>query len=258
VGTSGTAAVFFAGCPMGCVFCQNYQLSHLGVGRPATVEGVASELLSLCSAGAQTISFVCPDHFAPHAGAIAGLLRRSGMEHPMVVNCSGYQSIPTLRLMESFVDVYLPDFKYAIGTLSAAVADCSDYPAVALDAIAEMLRQKGLLRMGPDGIAVRGVLVRHLVLPGEVENSVRALRMLAAEFGPELPLSLMSQYAPRGPDLPRELCRGLLPEEFARVYREARELGFALMYVQPTRWSASRPRLPDFSLAQPFPTTLWH
>ncbi len=257
VGTGGTAAVFFTGCPLRCVFCQNHQISHLGIGRSVTVGEIVSELVNLCSGGAQTVSLICPDHFAPHLGAIVGLLRTCGVRRPIVVNCSGYHTPSTLRLMQGCADVYLPDFKYADRMLSAALAGCSDYPVVALDAIAEMVRQKGHLQVGVDGIAVGGVLVRHLVLPGEVENSVRALRMLAAEFGPDLSLSLMSQYAPRIADLPGPLGRGLLPEEFTRVYREAREMGFALMYVQPPRWSAPGERLPDFSRSQPFPATLW-
>lgn len=257
MGTGGTAAAFLSGCSLKCTFCQNYQISHLNFGRCASIVELASHLTRLCEQGACTVSFVTPDQFVPHLGEVVSTLREHGVEQPIVVNCSGYQSWDTLRMMDDWADVYLPDFKYADSALAASLASCPDYPGTALDAIGEMVRQKGFLTNGPDGVAVRGVLVRHLVLPGYVENSICALRMLVAEFGARLPLSLMSQYVPGRDRLPGALRRPLDPTEFSQVYHEAWGLGFELIYAQPPRWDRGRPRLPDFSKACPFPRTLW-
>ncbi len=257
VGTGGTAAAFLSGCSLQCAFCQNYQISHLNFGRRASVAGLASRLTRLCEQGACTVSFVSPDHFVPHLGLVVSTLREHGVQQPIVINCSGYQSCDTLRMMDDWTDVYLPDFKFANSALAASLASCPDYPGTALDAIGEMVRQKGFLANGPDGVAVRGVLVRHLVLPGHVENSICALRMLAGEFGVGLPLSLMSQYVPGRDKLPDTLSRPLDPTEFSQVYSEAWHLGFELIYAQPSKWDRARTRLPDFSRACPFPGTLW-
>ncbi len=221
-----------------------------------TARQVAAELEHLCSRGAQTISFITPDHFAPHAAMVIRRLRDNGVRQPIVINCSGYQSIATLRFLNEWSEVYVPDFKFAYSRLARSLADCPDYPTVALDAIGEMVRQKGYLRTGVDGVALEGVLVRHLMLPGEVRNSIMCVRMLAAEFGPDIPLSLMSQYVPAGDRLPSTMRRGLAPEEFAHVYREVRDLGFSLVYVQSPRWQSCRERLPDFVQSQPFPASL--
>jgi putative pyruvate formate lyase activating enzyme len=206
--------------------------------------------------GADTVSLVTPDHFVPHMSSVASILRGGGVCAPVVVNCSGYQSPEALALMEPWTDVYLADFKFGEKALAASLADCEDYVDVALEALTEMVRQKGFLRQDQRGVASRGVLVRHLVLPGHVENSVRALRMLAAEFGVGLPLSLMSQYVPARSPLPDGLDREVLPGEFAQVWQEAASLGFELTYIQSPGELRGRDRLPDFTKSSPFPASL--
>ncbi|MFP4037280.1 MAG: hypothetical protein ACLFUE_07150, partial [Desulfobacteraceae bacterium] len=187
---------------------------------------------------------------------VAEGLRRLGISVPVVYNLSGYQSIEELRAAEGSADIYLPDYKYADSSLAALYSSCPDYPGKALDAIGEMLRQKGRLDvLEPEGEAAqKGVLVRHLVLPGHVENSVQALTSLFVEFGPDLPLSLMSQYHPVPRPLPPNLRRRVLPEEFNRVYRHAVELGFRHVFFQPPCRDSGEDAefLPDFLDERPF------
>jgi putative pyruvate formate lyase activating enzyme len=202
---------------------------------------------------------VTPDHFFPHVFHLAGLLRENRIDVPVVYNLSGYQSVAMLRMAEPLVDVYLPDFKYTDRELSSRLSACRDYPDVALGAIAEMVRQKGFLdacEEDESSSAKKGVLVRHLVLPGRVENSLDALTTLYLEFGRLLPVSLMSQYTPVSPQTLPEMNRTVQAEEFDRVYRHALDLGFERLFVQfpEDRPSEGRslPFLPDFRMEEPF------
>jgi len=175
----------------------------------------------------------------------------------MVFNLSGYQSVNLLRSAEGYVDIYLPDFKYADRDLAKKFSRCHDYPDVALAALSEMVSQKGFLDSvdAGDPLAKRGVLVRHLILPGHVENSVNALTTLFVEFGAALPLSLMSQYVPVNPQAAETLNRRVTQEEFDQVYSHAMELGFRHLFVQfPEEAVSDRkpPFLPDFRLDKPF------
>ena len=205
------------------------------------------------------VNLVTPDHFFPHAFQLVSLIRRRGFNLPVVCNLSGYQSLALLEIAEQFTDIYLPDFKYADPALSMRLSKCKDYPTLALEAIVEMVRQKGFLRVSDDGSewAEKGVLVRHLILPGQVENSLNALTTLFLEFGGRLPLSLMSQYHPAFPQRHGELNRPITQEEFDRVYSHAMDLGFEHLYVQfPGQSSPDRSDhssfLPDFRKQQPF------
>jgi putative pyruvate formate lyase activating enzyme len=209
---------------------------------------------------AHNINLVTPDHFFPHAFQLVSILRRNGFNLPVVNNLSGYQSLAMLRIAEEYTDIYLPDFKYADPTLSMRLSKCKDYPAVALDAIVEMVRQKGFLDVFENAseLAKKGALVRHLILPGQIENSLNALTTLFLEFGGRLPLSLMSQYHPALTQQVEDLNRSITQEEFYRVYSHAMDLGFEHLYVQfPDQNSPDRsdhsPFLPDFRQEQPFP-----
>jgi putative pyruvate formate lyase activating enzyme len=205
------------------------------------------------------VNFVTPDHFFPHVFSLVSRLRENGFRLPMVYNLSGYQSVEVLKRAESFADIYLPDFKYSEPSLAKRLSRCRDYPGVALEAVSEMVRQKGFLDTLGNGErpAQKGVLVRHLILPGQVENSIQALTMLFLEFGPDLPLSLMSQYCPVNPHKDEQMNRYILHEEFDRVYDHVMDLGFKNLFVQFPDHAASpakedRPFLPDFQKAQPF------
>jgi putative pyruvate formate lyase activating enzyme len=209
--------------------------------------------------GVHNLNFVTPDHFFPHVFRLVERLRRGGEGLPVVYNLSGYQSVSSLKAAEDFVDIYLPDFKYADAGLAGALSACRDYMPIALDALAEMVRQKGFLDGDSDRqhTARGGVLVRHLILPGHVANSLEALSSLYVEFGPKLPLSIMSQYCLVAPQRDERLNRSVHPDEFRRVYAHAGELGFERLFIQfpsgqPEDSQSRLPFLPDFSRQRPF------
>lgn len=257
-GTYGSGTVFFTGCSLRCSYCQNFQISREGLGEPFTVEGLFAKVEDMIlRKRVHNVNFVTPDHFFPHVFELVALLRSRGHDLPVVFNLSGYQSVNLLRLAEEYADIYLPDFKYADRELARRLSKCRDYPDVALAALSEMLAQKGFLDpLEPtDALAKKGVLVRHLILPGHVENSIDALTTLFVEFGTELPLSLMSQYVPVTPQDAETLNRPLTEEEFNRVYSHALDLGFQHLFVQfPEQESPETkpPFLPDFRLQKPF------
>jgi putative pyruvate formate lyase activating enzyme len=270
-GRNGSGTVFFSGCSLRCAFCQNFQISHDGLGSQWDVDAAVNRLLTLHrERDIHNVNFVTPDHFFPHTIAIVERMKARELDIPVLYNLSGYQRIESLRMIVPYADIYLPDFKYSDASLAQRLSRCPDYPAVALDAIAEMVRQKGFLDSFAgcydDGalschsgntspIAIKGVLVRHLILPGHVKNSVDALTMLFLEFGRELPLSLMSQYTPvrAFPEDPA-LNRPITQEEFQSVFNHALELGFRNLFVQYPEDLAggSRPFVPDFSKDRPF------
>jgi putative pyruvate formate lyase activating enzyme len=232
-GTSGSGTVFLSHCNMACRFCQNYPISQLGNGRDMDADALAGELMRLQSRGAHNVNFVTP---TPHAAHIAGavpLARSRGFALPVVYNTNGYDSLEALDLLDGVVDIYLPDAKYRSPSLAAELSGTPGYVSGNDDAIAAMVRQTGFLSVGEDGIATRGVLVRHLVLPGRVEETEAVLRRLAETFGPDLPLSLMGQYfpawkAPETPGLDRKLTR----KEYARAVAAAERLSFRNVFIQ--------------------------
>jgi putative pyruvate formate lyase activating enzyme len=255
-GSNGSGTIFFSGCSLGCVFCQNYQISCFHLGAVMTVEAVAGRIVDLYqSHHIHNVNFVTSDHYSPHTLAIVQELRKKNVRLPVLYNGSGYAKIETLLEMEDFADIYMPDYKYADIDLAHAFSRCRDYPGVALDAIAEMVRQKGFLDsfIGDRTAATRGVFVRHLVLPSHVQNSIDALSILFSEFGRELPISLMSQYWPARPmDVP-ELNRRISAAEFYQVYDHAMELGFNNLFVQHIQGAEEESDfLPDFKKERPF------
>jgi len=260
-GKNGSGTGFFSGCSLRCAFCQNHQISRGTLGKPMDINTITMQVENMIkSKQVHNINVVTPDHFFPHVFLLAAALRRRGHDLPMVYNLSGYQSRELLRMAENHVDIYLPDFKYSDPALAADLSKAKDYPEVALEALSEMVRQKGFLDSCVKGspIAQKGVLVRHLILPGHLENSINALTTLFLEFGPDIPLSLMSQYHPVGENLNGDLKRFLKTEEFDPVYAHARNLGFRNLFVQfpesriPGIPAATPPFLPDFRKAQPF------
>jgi len=259
-GTRGSGTVFFAGCSLRCSFCQNHQISRDGLGRIISDDELFERVCEMVqSHHVHNINLVTPDHFFPHAFNLVARLRERGYDLPIVYNLSGYQSKELLHKAEKYADIYLPDFKYADARLAGRFSKCRDYPEVALTAISEMVRQKGFLDTFEDEapLAKKGVLVRHLILPGHVENSLDALTALFLEFGSFLPLSLMSQYTPVSPQEDQAMNRPLTREAFDRVYAHALDLGFENLFVQfPEEGQAALPHetpfLPDFRQEQPF------
>ncbi|SPD71750.1 Radical SAM domain-containing protein [uncultured Desulfobacterium sp.] len=259
-GTNGSGTVFLSGCSLKCSFCQNHQISHHGLGTSIGPVELFNKIQDMIGTHhVHNINFVTPDHFFPHIFYIVSLLRKLGLDIPIVFNTSGYQSVEMLKHAEEHSDIYLPDYKYSDSSMAARLSKCPDYPAVALDAISEMLRQKGFLDacLSDLDIAKKGVLVRHLILPGQVENSINALTSLFLEFGAQLPISLMSQYHPVLPHADECLNRSVSKEEFDQVLSHANDLGFEHLFVQfPETGSddlqETSPFLPDFRLEKPF------
>lgn len=259
-GSRGSGTIFFSGCSLKCSICQNYQISMENTGKFMDMTELSMKVIRMIETQkVHNINFVTPDHFFPYTFLLAAHLRKQGHGLPILYNLSGYQSISMLNRAEEYADIYLPDYKYADSNLSMSISGCRDYPRVALESIAEMVRQKGFLDSFESGadVAAKGVLVRHLILPGKIENSLNVLNTLFLEFGAELPLSVMSQYHPVLPHEDRDLNRLLTKEEFDKVYSHAMDLGFRHLFVQfpdnrPVSSQNHSPFLPDFRLKEPF------
>jgi putative pyruvate formate lyase activating enzyme len=248
---SGSGTVFFSGCSLKCRFCQNYQLSWLGRGREVRDGELAGLMLGLQEKGALNINLVSPTH---HLLSILRALKIAldrGLSLPIVANSSGYEKASILAYLEGIVDLYLPDFKYASAVVSARYSRAADYFSRVGEAIREMFYQKPLLILDEAGVALEGLIVRHLVLPGQVEDSLAILDWIARELGTSVALSLMSQFVPCFRS-PVELQRPLAPEEFDRVLAKAQELSFEHLFVQPRTFAEEAHLVPDFDLDAPF------
>src|SRR6266498_3770988 len=198
-GTKGSGTIFFAGCNLRCVFCQNYQISQeFGQFQTRTliIDELASEMLRLQDAGAHNINFVSPSHMIFQMADAITMAKEKGLIIPIVYNTSGYDSVEALRQIRGLVDIYLPDIKYLDNKLAKQFSAVRDYTRVIRGVLREMLDQVGHLQMDEEGIAVRGVLVRHLILPGALENSRKCLHFLA-DLSPDMFVSIMSQYSPQ-------------------------------------------------------------
>jgi putative pyruvate formate lyase activating enzyme len=248
---SGSGTIFFAGCSLKCRFCQNYQLSWQGQGRGVSDDELAGLMLGLQDKGAQNINLVSPTHLIlPILRALRAAYSQ-GLHLPIVSNSSGYEKASVLAHLEGIVDIYLPDLKYVSSDLSRRFSGAFDYFEQAGEAIKEMSCQQPALVIDEQGIARRGLIVRHLLLPGQSEDSLAVLDWLAAVFGSHIAVSLMSQYRPCY-QAPEELRRPLSPEEYGRVLARAKELEFERMFVQPETFGPEDHLFPDFDLAEPF------
>ena len=225
-GTRGSGTIFFSGCALGCVFCQNEQISHHDFGRPVSPERLAELCHALVAQGAHNINLVNPTHFSH---VVTQLLGDISLPVPVVWNSGGYDSVDTLKGLEGKISVYLPDLKYLDGETASRYSAAPDYPAVATAAIREMVRQAGPYQLSADGLLQRGVLIRHLILPGQVAQAKAVMDWVAGEFSPGTVLfSLMSQYTPWG-DLSAtpELNRPLRRSEVASATAYLQNLGLA-------------------------------
>ena len=211
-GNGGSGAIFFGGCTLGCAFCQNRAISGKPTGKAVTSAELRRMMEDLIAQGAENIDLVTPTHYLP---AIVPALEEK-LPVPVVYNCGGYERVETLRALEGKIDIYLPDLKYADPRLAQALSGAKNYFPVATEAIREMVRQTGPVRWDGDKI-VKGVIVRHLILPGFVDNSLRVLDWLGENFAPgEILVSLMRQYTPM-PGLPAPLDRKVTDEEYDAV-----------------------------------------
>jgi putative pyruvate formate lyase activating enzyme len=195
VGSGGSGTIFFAGCNLGCIFCQNFDISHHRHGSELTIEQLAESMLHLQKYGCSNINLVTPTHVIAAIAAAIELARKKGLRLPIVYNTGGYDSVETLKLLEGFVDIYMPDMKYAEPEIAQKLSGAADYPQVNRAAVREMYRQVGNLRV-EKGLAKRGLLVRHLVLPEKLAGSFEIIDFLADKISAETAINIMDQYHP--------------------------------------------------------------
>ncbi len=195
VGSGGSGTIFFAGCNLGCVFCQNFDISHHRHGRRMSIEQLAQSMLGLQNYGCSNINFVTPTHVILAITAAIELARKDGLTLPTVYNTGGYDSTETLKLLEGFVDIYMPDMKYSNSEVAEELSAASDYPEVNFAAVKEMHRQVGDLQV-TKGLAARGLLVRHLVLPENLAGSLKIIDFLAERISLSTTINIMDQYRP--------------------------------------------------------------
>jgi putative pyruvate formate lyase activating enzyme len=254
-GTRGSGTVFFAGCNLRCLYCQNHQISQgfdRGGQNEVETEQLADMLLLLQARGCHNINFVSPTHFAAQMAEAVLTAARRGLRLPIVYNTNGYDSLEVLRLLDGIVDIYLPDLKYGDNETARRCSRVRGYVGHARSALAEMWRQVGPLQVGPDGVGRHGMLVRHLVLPNDLADSEVSLEWLRKECGPDVKLSLMAQYFPAH-RAGREvlLNRPVTFREYARVVQYAQKLGFHDLFIQDERLAPDFYR-PDFGREHPF------
>lgn len=245
----GTGAIFFSGCNLHCVFCQNYQISQEGFGKFYSVKDLVNIILRLQKEGVASIDLVTPTIWWHQIKRALILSRGEGLKIPVVWNSNAYEDIFALRQMRGLVDIYLPDFKYGDDKIAWRYSQAKGYSSIAFEAIKEMFSQVGFLETGKNSIAKKGLIVRHLVLPNNTENSMRVLDLLA-EISKDIHISLMSQYQPvyKAKEYP-EINRRVTEVEFKKVLDYAYSLGFHRGWLQE---KADDDLLPDFKKKNPF------
>jgi putative pyruvate formate lyase activating enzyme len=223
VGYHGSGTIFLTHCNLRCLFCQNYDISHLGNGDPMTSSDIARVMVRLQEMGCHNINFVTPTHYAPQIVASLPEAIEKGLRLPIVYNCSGYESIEVIRLLEGVVDIYMPDAKYMDGKHSKKFSNAPDYPEIIKKVLKEMHRQVGDLTANSEGIAERGLLIRHLVMPNGVASSEAALRFIAEEVSVHSYVNIMDQYRPeyRAHEFP-EINRRITQKEYLEATQWAR------------------------------------
>lgn len=246
-GENGSGAVFFSGCNMRCVFCQNYNIAGAKAGKEITTERLAEIFLELEGQGAHNVNLVTPTHYVPQIIEALNLAKREGLHIPVVYNTSGYECKETLQMLEGYVDIYLPDFKYMNERLARRLSCASDYTVYVKQAVKEMVRQTGGIEMDEKtGLMKRGVIVRHLVLPGHVKDSKEIISYLQETYGDRIMISVMNQYTPmpRAKDLD-QLGRRVTKREYEKVVDHALEIGVTNGYIQEGG-TASESFIPEF------------
>ena len=232
-GEHGSGTVFFSGCNMKCIFCQNSELSLNGYGKIIGSEELAKAFLRLQEKKASNINLVTGVCFIPHIVNAVISARKQGLSVPVLYNSSGYESVESLKLLEGCIDIYMPDMKYLSSETASAYSCAGDYPETAEKAIAEMFRQTGPAVIGEDGLMKRGVIVRHMVLPGSVPESKRILRSLHDTYGNDIYISIMNQYTPMPSVAGHELLsRKVSDEEYGRVLDFADKIGIEKGFTQ--------------------------
>ncbi len=248
-GDKGSGAVFFTGCNLKCIFCQNASIAASEVGKEVSIETLAEIFLKLQGEGANNINLVTASHYVPQVAESIRIARKLGLTIPIVYNTSSYEKPKALRLLDGLVDIYLPDFKYMDAKLAKAYSRAEDYPEVAKGAIAEMYRQVGKTAFDTDtGLMRKGVIARHLVMPGAVGNAKAVIDYLCGTYGDDIYISLMNQYTPMKEfaEYP-ELNRKVTKREYEKVIQYALDLGVENAFIQEGE-TAQESFIPAFDL----------
>jgi len=249
-GSRGAGTIFFSSCNLGCVYCQNYQISQSIDGEEVTSEQMAQVMLDLQNRGCHNVEPVTPTPQTPLIMEALILARERGLKVPFVYNCGGYENPEVIKKLDGMVEIYLPDFKYGLEDVAVEYSAAPGYPVFALDSLKEMARQVGDELEAEKGVAKKGVIVRHLVLPGNIENSKEVFRLIKKNISVNVPVSLMEQYSPmpkvrRHPLLSRRITR----DEYNQVLDYALKLGFKNLFVQEVN---DYKLTPDFERKNPF------
>ena len=246
-GKNGSGTVFFSGCSLGCIYCQNHLISKAENGKKISVERLCEIFFELKEKGAHNINLVTPTHFVLHIIKALELAKKKGVNLPIVYNTSGYESTETLKMLDGLIDVYLPDFKYFSSDIAKEFSFAPDYPEIAKAAINEMYRQVGKFKFFEDGMIKKGLIVRHLVLPGYIENSKKVIKYLYDAFADNIFISIMNQYTPM-PAMKSHphLHRKLTTFEYEKVIDYALSLGIENAFVQ-NKNTAKESFIPEFN-----------
>ncbi len=245
-GTCGSGAIFFTHCTLGCVFCQNRQISRReDIGAPVTISRLSEIFFELAAQGAHNLNLVTGTHYTPQIEAALRQAKAKGLTLPVVWNSSGYEKAETLQRLDGLIDIYLPDYKYYSSYYAEKYSHAADYPETAREAICEMLRQTGAPVCGADGILQKGVLIRHLMLPGLGGDTAQVLRSIAEQWGGHVLVSLLRQYTPFGMDDWPELNRKLSDAEYSQAVEWMQSLGLT-GFIQE-RESISESFIPAFT-----------
>ena len=231
--TNGSGTVFFSNCNLKCVFCQNYEISQLGYGKEITIERLSEIFLEQQSKGVNNINLVSPTSYAIQIIEAIKIAKKKGLTIPIIYNSNGYENIETLKLLENYIDIYLPDLKYAENELAKKYSNIDNYFEVATTAIKEMYRQVGNIKYGENGIAKKGLIIRHLILPNHLENSKKVLKWIKNNFPKEIFVSVMAQYFPtykaKGFE---DINRKLTTKEYKRMENYLYKLELDNGYIQ--------------------------
>ena len=232
-GEKGSGTIFFSNCNMNCVFCQNYEISQLGRGKEITIEELANVMIKQQERNVQNINLVTPTSYALHIVKAIKIARKKGLEIPIVYNTNGYESVETLKLLEGYVDIYLPDLKYYYDDLAKKYSKVDNYFEIATKAIQEMYRQVGTPVLDENGVMKKGLMIRHLILPNEVQNSKKVLKWIKENIDSNVYVSIMAQYFPtyKAKEIP-EIARKITKEEYEKVENYLYELDLENGYIQ--------------------------
>ncbi len=235
-GTKGSGTVFFSNCNLNCIFCQNYEISQKGRGKEITIEELADIFLKQQEKGVENINLVTPTSYVVQIIEAIKIARKNGLRIPIVYNSNGYENVDTIKMLDGYIDVYLPDLKYADDELGKRCSRVENYFEIATKAILEMQKQVGKTKINENGIMEKGIIVRHLVLPGNIENSKKVLRWLKEHIYEENYVSVMAQYFPtylvKEKEEYKELNRKLTKDEWKEIENFINELDFKNGYIQ--------------------------